>query len=59
MKSGLDREDDIKFDYYNAVASMYMKGDSGHERQTDRVAATVGLSSDSFHFDVNAGLRRS
>jgi len=52
-ESGLDpRGTTSSFDYYNAVASMYMKATLGTKRQTDRVAATVGLSSDSFHFCV-------
>jgi len=33
-KSGLDAEDDIKFDYFNAVAAMYMSALDAKGRPT-------------------------
>ena len=44
------REDDIKFDYYNAVAAMYMRGGPWRGWEADGMAATVSLSA--HHFDL-------
>jgi len=43
------REDDIKFDYYNAVASMYMKR-LWALMASQRRGCNVGVPSDYFDF---------
>jgi len=43
------REDDVKFDYYNAVAAMYLKQRST-TREAHGVAAEISLSTDHLHF---------
>jgi len=54
------REDDIKFDYFNAVAGMYFKTAVDAKGKTDSVGAEIGFFPPiTFHFlTVNAVLRR-
>jgi len=43
------REDDIKFDYYNTVAAMYMKAALDPKGRTDGMAAAVSLPAHHVH----------